>query len=120
MIDQADKNSYFFRLVISPDPKHEDADQNLSLRAITERTMQSLEDRFQRSLQWVAAIHADHAQHRHIHAIAILPERLNVQDFQRLRAAATEAALEQLQHLDLLREARVRVQEQREGLELGL
>src|SRR3989440_1934240 len=106
MIDQADKNSYFFRLVISPDPKREDSDKNLSLREITERTVQSLEDRFQKPLQWVAAIHADHAEHRHIHAIAIVPGRLQVQDFQRMRGAATEEAREQRRQLDLAREHR--------------
>lgn len=120
MIDQADKNSYFFRLVISPDPRAEDQDKSLSLREITEKTMHSLEDRFECSLQWVAAIHADHAEHRHVHALAIVPERLNVQDFQRMRSAATEAALEQLQHLDLAREALIQGQEQSDGLELAL
>jgi hypothetical protein len=120
MIDQADKTSYFFRLVISPDPKSEDQDRNLSLRELTERIMRSLEDRFQHPLQWVAAIHADHAEHRHVHAVAILPERLQVQDFQRMRAVATEAALEQLQHLDLLRGVRTQCQEQSDGLELAL
>src|SRR5258708_26353685 len=119
MIDQADNHSYFFRLVISPDPQREDSDKNLSLREITERTIQSLEDRFQRPLQWVAAIHADHAEHRHVHAIAIVPERLNVQDIQRMRSAATEEAQEQRRHLDLLREARERSQEQGEGLGLS-
>jgi hypothetical protein len=64
MIDQADKNSYFFRLVISPDPQREDCDNNLSLREITERTIQSLEDRFKRPLQWVATIQA-YAQRGH-------------------------------------------------------
>ena len=118
MIDQAAKGSYFFRLVISPDPQSEDSDKNLRLREITERTMQSLEDRFQRPLQWVATIHADHAEHRHIHAIAIVPERLQVQDFQRMRSAATEEALEQRRQLDLLREASERIQEQSEGLGL--
>src|SRR5947209_10531951 len=54
MIDQADKNSYFFRLVISPDPKSEDSDKNLRLRELTEKTIASLEDRFKRPLQWVA------------------------------------------------------------------
>src|SRR6266699_2966294 len=119
MIDQADKNSYFFRLVISPDPKREDSDKNLSLREITERTIQSLEDRFQRPLQWVAAIHADHAEQRHVHAIAIVPGRLNVQDFQRMRSAATEEALEQRRQLDLAREQNELSQQQREGLGLS-
>src|SRR5947209_5144559 len=111
MIDQADKHSYFFRLVISPDPKREDSDKNLALRELTEKTIASLEDRFQQPLPWVAAIHADHADHRHVHVIAIVPARLNVQDFQRMRSAATEAALEQGQHLALAREQRERVQE---------
>lgn len=114
MIDQAATGSYFFRLVISPDPVREDGDKNLSLREITERTIQSLEDRFQKPLQWVATVHADHADHRHIHAIAIVPERLLKQDFQRMRSAATEEALEQLRHLDLIREAHERSQEQAE------
>src|SRR5256885_7913061 len=119
MIDQADKNSYFFRLVISPDPKREDSDKNLSLREITERTVQSLEDRFQKPLQWVATIHADHADHRHVHVIAIVPERLQVQDFQRMRSAATEEALEQRHQLDLAREQTELSQQQSDGLGLS-
>ena len=71
-------------------------------------------------LQWVAAIHADHTDTRHIHAIAIVPERLNVQDLQRMRSAATEEALEQRRQIDLAREQRERSQEQSEGLGLGL
>jgi hypothetical protein len=119
MIDQADKNSYFFRLVISPDPRSEDKDKNLSLREITEHTIQSLENRFQRPLRWVATIHDDHAEHRHVHAIAIVPGRLQVQDFQRMRSAATQEALEQRRQLDLAREQRERSQEQSEGLGLS-
>lgn len=119
MIDQADTSSYFFRLVISPDPQHEDSDQNLALRGLTEKTIQSLEERFQRPLAWVATIHADHTDHRHIHALVIVPKRLQVQDFQRMRSAATEEALEQLRHLDLVREARERSQEQSDSLGLS-
>src|SRR6266699_1426826 len=119
MIDQADKHSYFFRLVISPDPQREDRGRNLSLRELTEKTMASLEDRFQQPLQWVAAVHADHTDNRHIHALAIVPERLQVPDFQRMRSAATEEALAQRHQLDLAREQRERSQEQSEGLGLS-
>ena len=119
MIDQAANGSYFFRLVISPDPQREDSDKHLSLRELTEKTIASLEGRFHQPLQWVAAIHADHAEHRHIHAIAIVPERLNVQDFQRMRSAATEEALEQRRQLDLAREQRELSQQQSEGLGLS-
>ena len=119
MIDQADKHSYFFRLVISPDPQREDSDKNLRLRELTELTIKSLEDRFQRPLQWVAAIHADHTEHRHIHAIAIVPERLQVPDFQQMRSAATEEALAQRRHLDLAREQEELKQELSDGLGLS-
>jgi hypothetical protein len=119
MIDQATTNSYFFRLVISPDPQHEDSDKQLSLRELTEQTIQSLEDRLQHPVPWVAAIHADHTEHRHVHAIAIVPRRLQVPDFQRMRRAATEAALEQRRQLDLVREQRERSQQQDEGLGLS-
>jgi hypothetical protein len=118
MIDQADTNSYFFRLVISPDPAREDRDKSLDLRALTDSTMRELEARFRRPLQWVATIHADHAEHRHIHALAIAPERLQVQDFKRMRGAATEAAYEQRRQLDLAREYQELSKQQSE--ELGL
>src|SRR6266699_1469838 len=117
MIDQAAKNSYFFRFVISPDPKAEDNDKTLLLRELADKTIAALDDRFQRPLRWVATIHDDHADHRHIHAIAIVPARLQVQDFQRMRSAATAAAQEQRRHLDAMREQH---QEQSEGLGLEL
>ena len=119
MIDQASRGSYFFKLVISPDPKSEDSGKDLSLRELAEATMTSLEARFQQPLTWFATIHADHAEHRHIHAIAIVPERLQVPDFQRMRSAATEEALEQLRQLDLAREQRELSQQQSEGLGLS-
>jgi hypothetical protein len=113
MIDEAEHGSYFYRFAISPDMNSEDTLRDLSLREITEATMQSLEDRFQRQLQWVAATHDDHAPHRHVHLLAIVPGRLNVQDFQDLRQTATETAVEQRRHLDLAltKQAQAREQE---------
>src|SRR5205823_15100425 len=67
MIDEAEKGSYFFRFVISPDPKTEDTDKDIFLREITEQTMLRLEERVQKQLSWVAVEHSDHAPHRHIH-----------------------------------------------------
>jgi len=109
MIDEADKGSVFFRFVISPDPKQEDTGKDLFLREITEKTMMSLEDRLHKQVQWVAAEHDDHAPHRHVHIVAVVAGRLHVQDFQAMRTAATETALEQRKQRDLARE---RLQEQ--------
>jgi len=108
MIDEAGEGSYFFRFVISPDPKLEDTEKDIFLRGVTEKAIYSLEDRLGRAFQWVAAIHADHAPHRHIHVVAIIPKRLNVQDFQLLRNAATKEALMQRQQRDLLYQDRAR------------
>src|SRR5436305_4053618 len=104
MIDEADKGSLFFRFVISPDPKQEDTDKDLFLREITEKTMLSLEDRLQREVQWVAALHDDHAPHRHVHVVAVVPGRLQAQDFQFMRQTATQASLAQRQERDLVKE----------------
>lgn len=119
MIDQAAKGSYFFRLVISPDPKSEDSDKQLTLRELAEKAIQGLEARFRQPLQWVATIHADHSENRHIHAIAVVPKRLQVPDFQRMRNAATQEALVQRKQLNLAREMNEQSQEQNEGLELS-
>jgi hypothetical protein len=104
MIDEAEKGSYFYRFAISPDMKTEDIKRDISLREVTEQTMLSLEEQLQKQIAWVAAVHDDHAPHRHIHVIAILPERLQVQDFQAMRQTATEVALFQRKERDLARQ----------------
>src|ERR1051326_5967074 len=104
MIDEAEKGSFFFRFVISPDPKTEDTEKDLFLREITEQTMLSLEDRLQREVQWVASIHDEHAPHRHVHIVAVVPGKLQVQDFQSMRRTATETGLAQRHERDLVRQ----------------
>jgi len=104
LIDAAAQGSYYFRFVISPDPKTEDSDKDLHLRQITEQTMLSLEERLQQQIQWAAVVHDDHAPHRHVHLVAVVPGRLHVQDFQEMRNTATEAAVAQRRQRDLVRE----------------
>src|SRR5438094_10549908 len=112
MIDEAEKGSVFFRLVISPDPKQEDTKQDLHLRDVTEQTMHTLEERLHTQVSWVAAEHDDHAPHRHVHVVAVVAGRLHVQDFQALRQTATEAALEQRHERDLVQEIKAREREE--------
>ena len=111
MIDDAERGSYFFRFVVSPDPQQEDTHKDLFLRQITEQTILSLEDRLQKQIQWVATEHDDHAPHRHVHVVAIVPGRLQVQDFQTMRTTATEAALLQRRERDLAREQQEQARE---------
>ena len=105
MIDEAEKGSLFFRFVFSPDPAKEDTNKDLFLRDITEQTMHTLEERFGQKLSWVAASHQEHAPHRHVHVIAVVPGKLYPADFQAMRQTATEVGLWQRQERDARKEA---------------
>ena len=115
LIDEAKEGSIFFRFVISPDPVREDTEQDLYLRDITTNTMQHLEDRLGKHVSWVAASHADHAPHRHVHVLAVVEGRLQKQDFPALTKAATQACVAQRHELDLVREQRQKEQERKEA-----
>ncbi|MFL5697234.1 MAG: hypothetical protein ACJ797_09070 [Ktedonobacteraceae bacterium] len=112
MIDEAEKGSLFFRFVISPDPKGEDTSKDLFLREVTEKTMLRLEEQIKREVSWVAAEHDDHAPHRHVHVVAVVPGRLQVRDFQQMRQAATAAALAQRHERDLARKQQAQEREE--------
>ncbi|MDQ3968842.1 MAG: hypothetical protein M3275_10665 [Thermoproteota archaeon] len=101
MIDEASKGTIYFRFAISPDPKTEDAGKDLHLWELTLQTVQALEERIKREVQFVAAEHNDHSPNRHVHVIALVPGRLGVADLEAMTQAATEAAFEQRQELDL-------------------
>jgi hypothetical protein len=111
MIDEAERGTVFFRIVISPDPEREDTYQDLSLQEITAQTMLQLEERLTNDVSYVAVEHDDHAPHRHVHVLACVKGRLNTQDFQALRETATQAALFQRQERDVAREQQVQQQE---------
>ncbi len=100
MIDEAEKGSLFYRLVINLDAEKEDTHKDVYIRDVAEQTILGLENRFGQPVQWVAATHADHTPLRHVHILAILPKRLQVQDLKALRQIATDAALEQRRELD--------------------
>jgi hypothetical protein len=110
MFDAAQKGTNFFRLVISTDPKREDTYKDLQMRAIAMKTIQHLEEKLhlEGKIQFVAAIHNDHTNIRHIHAIVLVPKKLSKEEFkvfQDLKHAATAEALSQRQQLDQVREA---------------
>ncbi len=109
LIDDAEKGTVFFRIVISPDPEREDTYKDLSLREITAQTMRQLQTQLTKAVPYVAVEHDDHAPHRHVHVLACVKGRLNTQDFQALRTTATQAALSQRQERDATR------QQQQEG-----
>ena len=91
-LDRAD--GYVYRVVLSPDPRDQDAAQDLDLRAWGEAAMEQAEATHP-GLRWFAVEHQDN-EHRHVHAVALSRQRLNVDDFRSMRAAADDNAREQL------------------------
>jgi hypothetical protein len=114
-IDEAPKGTKFFTFIISPDPATEDTNHDLDMRALTITTMQSVEEIMRGQgisspVVWVAAVHDDHTENNHVHALASIQGRLDKPDLDRLREVTTQACLEQRRELDraLERQAQAR------------
>jgi hypothetical protein len=84
--------SYVYRVVLSPDPREQDADKTLDLRTWGEAVMAKAEAEHP-GLRWFAVEHQD-PDHRHVHVVALTNERLDVDDFRQMRAAANDHARE--------------------------
>ena len=104
LIDNAEKGTVFFRIIINPDPATEDTRKDLSLSEITGKTMQTLQERVGRAVPYIAATHADHTPLHHVHILALVKGRLGREDLQALRETATHAALQQRKERDLAQE----------------
>jgi len=100
MIDEAEKGSVFYRLVINFDAEKEDTHKDIYIQTITENTMLGVEDIVKQPIQWVAATHTNHTELRHVHILAILPKKLQVYDLKAIRQIATSAALDQRRERD--------------------
>jgi hypothetical protein len=81
-------------------PVHTFTDSPLILRELTARTINTLEEIVQGPVYYMAAVHADHAPHRHVYLLASVKRRLNTPEIKHLKAAATQACLKQRQELD--------------------
>jgi hypothetical protein len=115
-IDEAPKGTKFFTIIISPDPATEDTHKDLDMRVITINTMQTIEDIIRTQgvmtpVIWVAAVHDDHTDKNHVHALAAIQGRLDKPDLQRLRDTTTQACLEQRKERDRLRERQAKARE---------
>ncbi|MDQ3830010.1 MAG: hypothetical protein M3361_12040, partial [Candidatus Tectomicrobia bacterium] len=100
LIDEAPKGTVFFRVVINPDPEKEDRLRDLDMRQVAQMTMQSIEARVRTPVIWAAAVHDDHTDKRHIHALAAVQGRLDKPDLDYLIESTTQACLEQRRERD--------------------
>jgi len=112
-IDEAPKGTKFFTIIISPDPEKEDTHKDLDMLALTMTTMQSIEGIMRAQgittpVIWVAAVHDDHTDNNHVHALASIQGRLDTPDLYRIRDATTHACLRERRERDRLRERQAR------------
>jgi hypothetical protein len=119
MIDEAKKADILFKFIISPDPMNEGKKQDLNMREITQATMLKIEEVLGKTVLWAAAVHAEHTDKRHVHALAVVPGRLYSAHFNLLIHEATKACLEQRQELDLVLAQKERGREAREEAQWG-
>jgi hypothetical protein len=118
-IDEAPKGTKFFTFIINPDPATEDTHKDLDMRQITRTTMQTVEEIMRRQgittpVIWVAAIHDDHTDKNHVHALAVIQGRLDKPDLCHIHEATTAACLRERRELDLARERQARERTQQE------
>ena len=118
-IDEAPKGTKFFTFIISPDPATEDTHKDVDMRQITTTTMQTMTEIMHAQgimtpVIWVAAIHDDHTDNNHVHALASVQGRLDKPDLKRLIDVATKNCLEQRRELDRARARQAREQEGQE------
>jgi hypothetical protein len=118
-VDEALKGRYFYRIVINPDPQKEDTRRDLPLRELIKATMQTLQEMRETPIAWVAAVHDDHTDKRHIHALAVIKKRLTTVEIEAIRDCATAEALLQREARDLMQDAR-ELQRQRQESEREL
>jgi hypothetical protein len=109
-IDEAPKGTHFYTVIINPDPEREDTHKDLDMRQIAITTMQTIAAIVDTPVIWVAAVHDDHTDKNHVHALAALPRRLDTPELNRIREETTTVCLEQRRELDRSREIHAREQ----------
>jgi hypothetical protein len=100
LITEARPGTKFVRIILSPDPNREDTRRDLDMRGLTVATIAALQRRLKRPVPFIAAVHDDHTDIRHVHIIALVHRRLCVRDFKFLIRAATVQAQRDRRILD--------------------
>lgn len=89
--EASEEGSYFYRFVMSPGTE---AEPEGDLKTWTRDTMAELEAQQGERLSWAAYKHAGddaHSGHAHVHVVVATDRKLDRNDLQELREAATEA-----------------------------
>jgi hypothetical protein len=92
--------TYFYRFVLSHDPKLEDTARDLPLQSLTRQALGMFARRRADLTGFAAVCHTDHSAVRHVHVIAAFSRKLSKADLASLRGIATAQATKKRQELD--------------------
>ena len=90
----ATKHPLFFKFILNFDAKKEDIFKDLDLQHITRKTLREMERLIGRDVPFVAVMHDDHTDLRHIHAIGMVQGKIAKADFQKLKTLRLTATAE--------------------------
>jgi hypothetical protein len=79
--------------MVSPDPAREDHARDLDLWELTRKTLMTINTRYG-PLPFVATIHADHTDNRHVHGFFLVPGRLTRKEFAQMKRLWKVASVE--------------------------
>ena len=93
MIDATGRRGLFYKFMVSPDPAREDHARDLDLWELTRKTLMTINTRYG-PLHFVATIHADHTDNRHVHGFFLVPGRLTRKEFAQMKRLWKVASVE--------------------------
>jgi hypothetical protein len=121
LFESASRNTYFWRMILSPDPNGENAEKNLDLWELSRDAVRWLEERLGREgeIGLIGAEHNDHTEIAHIHAILLIERKgrekiLTKDDINEFREAVAQMALGKKQDRQLAVEQQAAQQLQQE------
>ena len=101
LLDTASRNTYFWRMILSPDPNGENIEKNLDLWELSRDAVRWLEERLGREgeIGLIGSEHDDHTEIAHIHALLLIERRgrekiLTRDDINEFREAVGKMALD--------------------------
>ncbi len=108
MIDKARRGAFFHKFVINFHPVKEDTHKDLNLWELTRKTLAQIKTQLGDSAPFVATIHDDHTQLRHIHGFFMVEGRLSKEEFAKIKGlwkVASAEAWRQRYRLDRMRKS---------------
>ena len=94
MIDAARRGAFFHKFVINFHPTKEDTRKDLNLWEVTRKTLEQIKTKFGDNVPFVATIHDDHTQLRHVHGFFMVEGRLSKEEFAKIKGLWKVASAE--------------------------